>query len=113
VRTRQTLELVRPALATSTVLVEDGLYASSAEELLARVRLVPDATASVMLIGHNPGLQQLALTLASSGDELQRLETKYPTGALATLALTEAWSRLAPGDATLVAYQVPKQLRSG
>jgi len=111
VRTRETLELVRPALGNSKVLFEDGLYGASSDELLARIRDVPDAVGSVMLIGHNPGLEQLALLLASSGDELRGLETKFPTAALATLAVETTWSRLAPGDAILRAYIVPKQLR--
>ena len=111
VRTRETLELVRPALGNSKVLFEDGLYGASSDELLGRIRVVPDAVGSVMLIGHNPGLEQLALLLASSGDELRGLETKFPTAALATLAVETTWSRLAPGDAILRAYIVPKQLR--
>jgi phosphohistidine phosphatase len=111
VRTRETLELVRPALGNPKVLFEDGLYGASSDELLARIRVVPDAVGSVMLIGHNPGLEQLALLLASSGDELRGLETKFPTAALATLAVEKTWSRLAPGDAILTAYIVPKQLR--
>jgi phosphohistidine phosphatase len=109
-RTRETLDLMRPVFAASSVMFEDELYAASSAELLARVQLVPDAVASVMLIGHNPGLEQLALSLASAGDELARLETKFPTGALATLALGSSWSRLAPGGATLAAYVVPKDL---
>jgi phosphohistidine phosphatase len=64
-----------------------------------------------MLIGHNPGLHQLALALASVGEELGRLEAKFPTAALATLALSRPWSRLEPGDAELSAYVVPRQLR--
>jgi phosphohistidine phosphatase len=111
VRTRETLELIRPALGNSKVLFEDGLYGASSDELLGRIRVVPDAVGSVMLIGHNPGLEQLALLLASSGDELRGLETKFPTAALATLAVETTWSRLAPGDAILTAYIVPKQLR--
>jgi phosphohistidine phosphatase len=110
-RTRETLELVRPALGGATVLVEDELYAASSDQLLARVRQVPDAVASVLVIGHNPGLERLGLALASTGDELERLEEKFPTGALATLELADGWSRAAPGGATLTAYVVPKQLR--
>jgi phosphohistidine phosphatase len=109
-RTRETLELLRPAVGTATVLFEEELYAASRDELLARLRRVPDAVASVLLIGHNPGLHQLALTLASAGDELERLEAKFPTAALATLAAATTWSRLAPADATLTAYVAPKQL---
>jgi phosphohistidine phosphatase len=110
-RTRETVELMRPALGGSTVMLEEELYAASADELLARIRLVPDPVASVMLIGHNPGLHQLALALASAGDELERLEAKFPTAALATLAFSKSWRRLAPAEATLAAYVVPKQLR--
>jgi phosphohistidine phosphatase len=111
VRTVQTLELLRPALGSDgTVLVEDGLYAASSDRLLERVRRVPDAVASAMLVGHNPGLQRLALDLASGGADLERLERKFPTAALATLALTDRWSRLAPGHAELTEYVVPRDL---
>lgn len=111
VRTRETLELVRPVVGASTVVLEDELYAASSDQLLARIHLVPDAVASVMVIGHNPGLHQLAVALASASDELERLEEKFPTAALATLAVATSWSRLGPADATLSAYVVPKQLR--
>ena len=60
-RASQTLELVRRALGAATVRLEDGLYAASAEELLERLRTVPEDVASVLLIGHNPGLQDVAL----------------------------------------------------
>ncbi len=114
VRTRQTLELIRPALGTSTVTVEDDLYAASSDDLLERLRSLPDTVASVMLIGHNPGLEELALALASSGTELGRLEAKFPTAALATLTFADTtWSRLVPGGGVLAGYVVPKQLRRG
>ena len=110
VRTRETLELVRPALGGASVVVEDELYGASADRLLARIRLVPGEAESVLVIGHNPGLHELALVLASDGDELGRLEEMFPTGALATLALAEPWGGVARGGATLTAYVVPKQL---
>lgn len=109
-RTRETLELVRPALGGATVVVEDELYGASSDRLLERIRLVPDEVSSVMVIAHNPGLQDLALVLASTGDGLERLEEKFPTAALATLALATGWGRVAPGSTTLTAYVVPKQL---
>ena len=113
VRTRETLELVRPALgATTTVVVEDELYAATADTLLERLRAVPDGAASVLLIGHNPGLQDLALLLASAGEELSLLEAKFPTAALAALTVSKAgWSELSRGDAVLVDFLTPKQLR--
>ena len=110
-RTQETLELARLASAASTVLIEDGLYAATTDELLARLRDVPETVGSVMVIGHNPGLQQLASTLASEGNGLAELQAKFPTAALATLEVERSWDQLAPGDATLAGYVVPKQLR--
>lgn len=111
-RTRETLELVRPALgATTSVVLEAELYAAGADQLVERLHAVPDGVASVLLIGHNPGLQDLALRLASAGAELTRLEAKFPTAALATLALPKAtWRELSQADAALAAFVVPKQL---
>lgn len=111
VRTRETLDVIRPASPNSELALAQELYAAGADELLARIRQVPATVESVMVIGHNPGLHQLALVLASTGDELDRLEAKFPTAALATLTLTSVWRQVAPGDATLTAYVVPKQLR--
>jgi phosphohistidine phosphatase len=110
-RTRETLERLQGAVGAATVQVEEELYAASGEELLERLRAVPEEVDSVLLIGHNPGLQELALVLASTGSELGRLERKFPTAALATLAVPQAtWRRLGDGDGELVAFVVPKQL---
>jgi phosphohistidine phosphatase len=109
-RTRETLEYLLPALGGSTVLYEDGIYGASRDELLARARGVPDEVESLMLIGHNPGMEDLAIALASSGDGLERVREKFPTAALATLTLATSWSGLAPGEAVLESYVVPKQL---
>jgi phosphohistidine phosphatase len=99
-RTRETLALVRLAYGTSAVMLEEELYAASCDESLARIRPVPDAVASVMLIGDNPRLQQLARVLASAGAGLERLNEKFPRAALATLAVANNWGRLGPADAS-------------
>ena len=109
-RTRETLELVGPALDAATVSLESELYAASADTLLERLHAVPEEVGSVMIIGHNPGLEDLALLLASDGPELERLKTKFPTAALATLTLRTTWQQLSQADAALAAYVVPKQL---
>ena len=110
-RTRETLELVRPALGDDVaVKLEAGLYGASASSLLERLHAVPEEAQSVLLIGHNPGLQELALLLTGAGDERERIEAKFPTGALATLTVPAAWKTLAPHEAVLAGYVVPKQL---
>lgn len=112
VRTRRTLEAIEPSLGKScTVEFVPALYGASRLELLRQLQALPEALGSVMLIGHNPGLQELALALVSRGADLPRLEERLPTGALATLvADCETWTALKPGDAELVDYVVPRDL---
>jgi phosphohistidine phosphatase SixA len=87
-RTRQTLEAIEPSLGKgSSVELEPQLYAASEAKLLELLQALPESVDSVMLIGHNPSLHELALLLASRGSELPRLEQKFPTGALATLVV--------------------------
>ncbi len=113
VRAIQTLEGVRAGLPPETrVETEADLYAASAASLLGRLRRLPEELGSVMLVGHNPGLEDLAAELAGGGDPEARaaMEAKYPTGGLATLAFEGRWRDLDPGGATLEAFAVPRQL---
>ncbi len=113
VRAMQTLEGVREGLPPQArVEVEAGLYAAGAGSLLERLRSLPDEVGSVMLVGHNPGLEDLAAELMGGGDPDARaaLAAKYPTGGLATLAFEGAWRDLGPGGATLEAFAVPRRL---
>jgi phosphohistidine phosphatase len=112
-RTRQTLEPVAAALPDVPVQVEDELYGADDETLLECLHRLPDSADSVLLIGHNPGLQDLALALAGGGGAgpLARLRAKMPTAALATLSAPVArWQELRPGEAELVAFVVPREL---
>jgi phosphohistidine phosphatase len=111
-RTRETLERVLPTLDAAHVRVERELYGASAEELLRRLREVPPTLDSVMLVGHQPAIQELAVHLAGEGSGLDRVRQKFPTAALATLSFPGDWSGLGAGGAELVAYVKPKQLQS-
>jgi len=110
-RTRQTLELVRPALGDPGTLIEDGLYAASAGELLDRLRRLPAAVGSAMLIGHNPGLQELVLLRAMASPELGVIEVKFPTCALASLdSGAVGWAELDTESARLTGYTTARSL---
>ena len=111
VRARETLAAVAPALGDPTAIVEDLLYGADADEVLARLRELPDPTECAMVIGHNPTLQDLTLDLAGEGEDLPRLREKLPTGALVTLVFEGRWRDLRPGAATLVGFVVPRDLR--
>jgi phosphohistidine phosphatase len=85
-------------------------YPASEQRLLERLRAVEDDVESLMLIGHNPGVQQLARSVAGSGQNLAGLRRKYPTGALATLEFSGCWDDLQPRHAELTDFVTPKQL---
>jgi phosphohistidine phosphatase len=110
-RTRQTLELVRPGLGDDVeVMLEDELYGASADELLARLRRLPAGLDSAMVIGHNPGLQELAVLVARESGLRDRARSHFPTAALATLAVREdGWAALGPARADLVSYVAPRE----
>lgn len=96
------------------VQVEPGLYGATAEQILASVRSVDQQVTSVLVVGHNPGLQDLAVALAGDDpDVVTRLSEKFPTGALAMVVLAgDSWSRLSPGTAHLASLTVPRELES-
>ena len=111
-RTRQTLESIRPAIGVETkVRFEPMLYHGGASELIDQLRRLPDEVGKVMLIGHNPSLQALAVSLTGRGEreDLSRVEAKFPTAALAILVLGRAhWKELDPGACTLHSFVVPR-----
>jgi phosphohistidine phosphatase len=112
-RTRETLDLLMPGFAAAPIVaVERGLYLAGAEAMLARLRGVEDPVERVLLIGHNPGLHELALLLAQAGRAKLRapLARKFPTAALASYALESGWSALGPETARLDAYVTPAEL---
>lgn len=112
-RTRETLERLAPSLGPAQVQVVPELYGASAAILLEVIHRVSDDVESSMLIGHNPGLHELALDLAGEGSARARVAAKFPTAALATLELSGSWSALDRGGAELSSFVTPKELAAG
>jgi phosphohistidine phosphatase len=113
VRAVQTWESIRGALPTDIgVQISDDLYQADARSLLRLLNQIPEAVASVLVIGHNPAMEELARLLSGTGDRagLERMAAKYPTGGLASLAFEGSWSELAPGGAHLERFVVPREL---
>ncbi|TVL91587.1 histidine phosphatase family protein [Streptomyces sp. SAJ15] len=115
-RTRETWELATAELggAAPAVTYEPRAYAATAAELLDVVRGTPDGVRTLLLIGHNPGVEELVSLLAgaAAGDALERAREKFPTSAIAVLAWSGPWSALAPGGARLTDFTVPRGPRS-
>jgi phosphohistidine phosphatase len=111
VRTRETWECAAEAGAIATDIWYDRrVYNADTDELLGVLRDVPADARTVVLVGHAPGIPWLADELALDGTSPARAELtqKYPTAGLTVLHLTTRWSDLAPDDADLVDYVIPR-----
>lgn len=93
------------------VTFDETFYHASAGHLLRRIRAADSAVGRLLLVGHNPGLQQLVLDLAGPGGLRDAVAAKFPTGALAELHLpVERWAEVGAGAAQLVGLTTPRDL---
>lgn len=112
-RTRETLDLVLAEFSSRPQsLIEDELYLASRQQLLHRLRRLGVRDANVLLIGHNPGLHELAVGLADKDStEYPALAGgKFPTAAVASFRVEAGWSGLSHKRHKLVAYITPGSL---
>ncbi|TPI44114.1 histidine phosphatase family protein [Mesorhizobium sp. B2-9-1] len=111
-RTRDTWRLVAAELPKNVpAQFADELYEAAAGAILARVRQAK--AASLIVIGHNPGLQHFVLRLAGPGSDesvFKKIEAKFPTAALARFTLDEDWADLDFRGARLTHFVRPKDL---
>jgi phosphohistidine phosphatase len=116
-RTVETCDLVRPSLGDMTVAFEEGLYLAEARSLLDRLRRLDDGLGSAMVIGHNPGLEQLASGLSASPrteseEKLhRRMREKFSTCALAVIKFpVKTWREIKTGGGVLIDFMRPRDL---
>jgi phosphohistidine phosphatase len=123
-RARETWQLALAELgAQPPAVFEPEVYGASAGGLLDLVRRLPSAARTALVVGHDPGLPELALTLAAgpeqddrqaaartAGMALDRMRAKFPTGAIAMMNLSAPWSELAAGRARLTCFVTPSEL---
>jgi phosphohistidine phosphatase len=116
-RTRQTWNILSKQLqnAPTPAIVPELYDFGNGDAVLACIRNADDKDASLMIIGHNPALHSLArrLIIMSDTDRHQRLNTKFPTCALAVIAFqSDSWKDIAEGGGTLKHFIRPKDLDS-
>jgi phosphohistidine phosphatase len=93
---------------------DETIYLAPVDTLLALVRATDDSDARLLLVGHNPGMEQLALLLADGGPLRDEIAAKYPTAALAEIAFdAEHWHDVGPGDGRLERFIRPRELGEG
>ncbi|NNG03684.1 MAG: histidine phosphatase family protein [Inquilinus sp.] len=114
VRARRTLDLAASQWPeTPPIEIDRRLYLAGAGGILARLAKVADAVDSLMVVGHNPDMQALAMHLAKDGptDLLSALASKFPTAALAAITLPlEHWRDIGTASGTLTDFATPKTL---
>ena len=125
-RARETWQLAQAGLgATPPVSFDGRAYQASAGQLLDLVRRAPPAARTFLIVGHDPAVPELALTLAATppgpagaGSDtappamFDRMRAKFPTAAIAILEFTGNWDQLAPGSARLTRFVTPRDLRA-
>jgi phosphohistidine phosphatase len=113
-RTRQTLDLIGDAIGPAAKIVHDKrLYLAESGDLLDRIREVDDHVGCLMLVGHNPGMQDLAVVLAASAGkrERARLAEKFPTASVAWFSVdATSWAKIDPSTTSLIEFLRPADL---
>lgn len=93
---------------------DETIYLAPVETLLALVRSADDADDRLLLVGHNPGMEQLALLLSAEDPLRDEIAVKYPTGALTEIGFEAArWHDIAPGEGRLARFIRPRELAEG
>ncbi|MFM1814534.1 MAG: hypothetical protein RLZ98_1229 [Pseudomonadota bacterium] len=115
VRTRATLTLVLAELGEPLpdISYEPDLYLATPATYLRHLARCADADSHVMMVGHNPGMQMLALELTKVGEkkDLAALAQKFPTAALAVIQFdARAWREACRASGQLVRFVTPKEL---
>jgi phosphohistidine phosphatase len=113
-RTLETMYALEPWDDTPLVEPMDELYLASEALLLGTLRAVAETVRTVLLIGHNPGMHDVAMVLAdpqaSAAQPLRMVREGFTTGALAEFTVTGPWSRLGTGGGRLVRFLTPRML---
>lgn len=111
VRVRETLDHFASGLGETLAPEWDRtLYLASEATLLDAVRALPDSADCVLLVGHNPGLEELALLLAGGGALREEVAAKFPTATVAVLEIGEHWDDARAGTATLARFVRPRDV---
>jgi phosphohistidine phosphatase len=112
-RTRETWDLVAPHLGDIPHRFERAIYEADPKAILAVIRAIDDAIGTLLVVGHNPGLEVTATYLigGGAGRLRDRLGEKFPTAALAVIEFDEGgWHDIGQGRGRLALFLTPKDL---
>ena len=109
-RARETLDCVARVLDTGRIIYTEGLYSTDAAGYVDIIAEAPKAE-SLLLIGHNPMMEDVAMALSGDGDETANgsILNGFPTSGLAVIRFAGALSFVAPGKGYLEAFVTPAE----
>lgn len=89
-----------------------SIYEADVDDLIEMIKMTPDSLGSLLLIGHNPGLEELAEYLVvgeyPDGELHNPLFTKFPTAAFLGVSLSvDSWKDVSPGHGSVIVYWIP------
>ena len=113
VRARQTVEAVvdESGISKDHIRFDDRLYLADTDTLLQVLRECPDGVTGIMMVGHNPGLEELLENLVRTPAPRNKNGKLLTTAALAELETDCSWQRLEAGEASLKRLQYPRDLK--
>lgn len=112
-RTVETWEAARGFVGAPASELVRSIYEASESAIRDAIRAAPDSATCLIVVGHNPGLQDCALRLVKSGDQTARarLKAQFPTAALAVIDFDlESWAGLTWGSGRLERFATPKDI---
>jgi phosphohistidine phosphatase len=117
-RARQTWQLAAAQLAADPpITYDERVYQASVSDLLELARDAPPSAHTMLVVGHDPAIQELALTLAgaqaAADGLLDRMASKFPTSSIAVLEVTGSWPELMADNARLTRFVVPREFTAG
>ena len=118
-RARETWELAQAELgAAPQVRFSDSVYEAAPADLVGLARETASSVRVLLIVGHNPALEDLALNLAGGEDAaaaetLSRMRAKFPTAAIAVLDVTGTWAGLSRESTRLACFVTPREIPAG
>lgn len=112
-RTQETWELIHPIIGDVESRNDGRIYEAPVSRLLTALQEVEPEVRTVLMIGHNPGLEDLASFLIGEGDMdgILRLGRKYPTAGLAVIDFpVESWAHVKRKSGRLERFVTPKSI---
>ena len=113
-RAVETIEIIKPSIKDTEIKYEKELYTFDDQIMLEFISKISDDLSSVLIVGHNPAIQETVLRLSETDQNLNllnRVEHKYPTAAFCTLTSSiDKWTHAGDTMFTLQEFICPKEL---